>query len=179
MRSSALAALIVATATAAGAAELVERVVAIVDGRVLCLSDVHAVMRLDGGSGGMALTRLVDETLLFHEAFRLPQSALSAQEEASLLAEAPDTSMRRVLHRRAVIRKYVAFRFRPQVRIDEEDVRRAYAEEVDRGGAAPFDEAAPLIRERLISQEVDRRVADWVRDLRAASAIRYNPPVPD
>ena len=78
-----------------------------------------------------------------------------------------------------MIRKYVAFRCRPQLRIDKDTVRKAHAEDVGRGNAAAFDEAAPVIRERLAAQEVERRVADWVRDLRAAAAIRNNPPEPD
>jgi len=158
-------------------------VVAVVDGRVLCLSDVRAVERADGVPVDSALVRLIDETLLFHEAFRLPQSAVSPAEEAAEIAATPaadgDPALRRALHRRAVIRKYVAFRFRPQVRVDEEAVRKAYAELVVRGNAPAFEDAAPAIREQLATQEVDRRVTDWVRELRLAATIRYNPPEPD
>jgi hypothetical protein len=184
MRSDAVAmvlagALLVFTPLAR-AAELVERVLAIVDGRVLCLSDVRAVERLDGVDREAALARLVDEMLLFHEAFRLPQSAVPGDEPGP--GEAPgvhDPAVRRASYRRAVIRKYVAFRFRPQVRVDEDAVRKLYAEDVVRGNAPAFEDAAPAIRERLAAQEVDRRVADWVRDLRQTAVIRYNPVEPD
>ena len=162
-------------------AELVERVLAVVDGRVLCLSDVRAVEHVDGVARDVALARLVDETLLFHEASRLPQSAVSGDdpEGAEAVRAGDDPAVRRALYRRAVIRKYVAFRFRPQVRVDEEAVRKLYAEDVVRGNPPAFEDAAPAIRERLAAQEVERRVADWVRDLRLAAVIRYNPVEPD
>jgi hypothetical protein len=186
MRSSrtsavAIAILLLACAAVVQPAELVESVLAVVDGRVLCLSDVRAVERLDGVARDVALARLVDETLLFHEASRLPQSAVSGDDPASPDAAraGEDPAVRRALYRRAVIRKYVAFRFRPQVRVDEEAVRKLYAEEVVRGNAPAFEDAAPAIRERLAAQEVERRVADWVRDLRLAAVIRYNPVEPD
>jgi hypothetical protein len=157
MRFSAVL-LVAALVSSASAGELIERVVAVVDGRALCLSDVRAVEALDGVGAPEALTRLVDETLIFHETFRLPQAALSADEERAV--QDPDPARHRAHRRRSVIHKYVAFRFRPQVRIDDARL-------------------APAERERLIGEEVDRRVAEWLRDLRAAATIRYNPLEPD
>lgn len=170
MRSS--AAVLVLLAAGAAAGELVERVVAVVDGRALCLSDLQAVERLDGVARNVAIARLVDETLLFQEAFRLPLAA--ATEDAREGED--DAAIRRARQRRAVIRRYVDFRFRPQVRVEEEAVRRAYVREtgVPAAGTA-FEAAAPALRERLVADEVARRVEEWLRDLRAAARIRYNP----
>jgi hypothetical protein len=169
-RAAALAA-VMALAASLAPAELVERVVAVVDGRALCLSDVRAVEELDGVGRDVALGRLVDETLLFHEAFRLPQAALAENDGAD-----GDAAVRRARQRRAVIRRYVDFRFRPQVRIEDEAVRQAYAVgSVADPAGADFDRAAPALRERLVSAEVARRVEEWLRDLRAAARIRYNP----
>ena len=170
--AGALAGALLAGAGVAAAGELVERVVAVVDGRALCLSDRRAVQQLDGVDAETALVRLVDETLLFQEAFRLPQAALGDS--------APDTgeppAVRRARERRAVIARYIDFRFRPQVRIEDDAVRRAYARQAgEPPEGAAFDAAVPALRERLISEEVARRVDEWVRDLRAAARIRYNP----
>ena len=174
MRSSVAVAVLCLAAAGAPAGELIERVAAVVDGRALFLSDVRAVEMLDGLDRAAALARLVDETLLFHEAFRLPQAAPGA---AGGVTEEGDEAVRRARHRRAVIRQYVDFRFRPQVRIEDDAVRRAYEEDVaQEPDEAGFAAAAPRIRERLTNAEVDRRVAEWVRDLRAAASVRYNPP---
>jgi hypothetical protein len=174
-------ALWLAVANGAFAAELVERVLAVVDGRPLCLSDVRAVEQLDGLGRADALERLIDETLLFREAFRMPQSGTTAPEEASPKLVGGNGSVRRALHRRAAIRRYVALRFRPQVRIEDEAVRHAYEETFGRGSGATeetpsYESVAADIRERLLAREVANRVADWVHDLRAGAEVRYNPP---
>ena len=153
-----LFAAVASAASAAAAAPVIERIVAVVDGRALCLSDVRAIETLDGLGREAALVRLVDETLIFQETFRLPQAALTPEEERE--ANVPDPALHRARRRRAVIRKYVAFRFRPQVRTFEAA-----------GDAAD--------RERRTSGEVERRVAEWVRDLRGSATIRYNPAEPD
>jgi hypothetical protein len=157
--------------TLAGAV-LVERILAVVDGRPVMLSDVRAVEALDRTGRAAALERVIDETLLFQEASRLPQAA--ATPEASAPAMPPE--IRRVAHRRGVIERYVAFRFRPQVRIDDDTVAKAYEEEAGGAGAGARDRAAGLraVRARLTTAEVERRVAEWVKELRASARIRYN-----
>ena len=37
----------------------------------------------------------------------------------------------------------------------------------------PFEEAAPELRARLERQALDRRIENWVEDLRGRAAIRY------
>jgi hypothetical protein len=172
MRSRVLAGAAAAVlAASAAAGELVERVLAVVDGRALCLSDVRAVERLDGVERDTALARLVDESLLFQEAFRLPQAAIVEN-----AGSAEDAAVQRARHRRAVIQRYVDFRFRPQVRIEDDAVRQAYAQEAEEHPDGPgFETAAAAVRERLVAAEVARRVDEWLRDLRATARIRYNP----
>lgn len=182
MRSSVrrlvFAAALVGAAARGGGAELVDRVLAVVDDRPLCLSDVRAVQDLDGVGREQALTRLVDDTLLFHEAFRMPQAGLSADEERGVVKEAGgDPARQRALRRRAVIHKYVAFRFRPQIRIDDDRLRRAYQETyAGQADAPPLEGVANALRERLVAVELEARVADWTRELRAAASVRYNGP---
>jgi hypothetical protein len=160
------------------AGELVDRVLAVVDDRPLCLSDARALASLDGVDEETALARLVDDTLLFHEAFRMPQAALSPDEEHAVLERAGgDAARRRALRRRAVIRKYVEFRFRPQVRIDDEAVARRYQERYSgRADAPALENVASTLREELVAAELEVRIADWTRELRAAASVRYNPP---
>src|SRR5436309_14323080 len=88
-------------ARAADGALLLERVLAVVDGRALYLSVVRAVEAVDRVSRDVALPRLVDETLLFQEAFRLPQATVIDRTPDG--SDAVDGATRRLAHRRAVI----------------------------------------------------------------------------
>lgn len=176
MRSNRLRLLLVALALArAAGAETLERIVAVVDERPIFLSDLRAVMSMDALAPRDALERVVDEMLLLREAEHLPQPApgpLTGTATPSRNAAAEDRAVRR----RAAIRRYVAFRFRPQVRIEDEEMRKAYAEEWGARADAPaFETIAGDLRERLVTAHVDDLVAAWVRDLRSAARIRYNP----
>jgi hypothetical protein len=124
---------------------------------------------------------------MFAEASRLPQSAVSADEDekavASMVGAAGDRArgistaeLRARAHREAAILKYVHFRFLPQIRIDEDAVRKAYESDVGKEVGAPsFQDAAPQIRQRLVDRDLDLRIESWVKELRTAAQIRYNP----
>jgi hypothetical protein len=165
MLSSLLAALVVlrvaqaASATPA-APRIVERVLAVVDARPVLLSELRVTRQVRPETDeARALEALIDEHLMFAEAIRLPQAALTEAEEAAAVASisAPGVTdvdaLRRMARRQATILKYVDFRFRPQVRVTSED-----AEE----------------RARLEADELDARIEAWVKDLRAGARIRYN-----
>ena len=157
--------LVVALAVSVSAAaehRVIERVLAVVDARPVLLSEVRLAQQVRGEEAGPALEALIDEHLMFAEAMRLPQAALTDAEEAKALAalsaRVPGASgdadaLRRMARRQATILKYVDFRFRPQVRITAED---------------PGEKAL------LEAEELDARIEAWVRDLRAAAEVRYN-----
>ncbi len=143
--------------------------------------------RVRGVDRAAALEALVDERLMYAEASRLPQSAVSAEEEekalASLVALAggrtqglAEEDLRALARRETAILKYVHFRFLPQIRVEEEAVRKAYDAEFGTVAKAPgFEEEAPAIRQRLVDRELDQRIESWVKELRAGAAVRYNP----
>jgi hypothetical protein len=164
MRSRSLFAWLVVALSVPAAAEkrIVERVLAVVDARPVLLSELRLAQQVRGEEAGPALEALIDEHLMFAEALRLPQAALTdAEEAAALLAlsarvpgAAGDTeALRRMARRQATILKYVDFRFRPQVRIAAGD---------------------PEEKARLEAEELDARIEAWVKDLRAAAEVRYN-----
>jgi hypothetical protein len=182
-----LAAVLLLLATT-GRAGVVERILAVVDGRPVLLSEVAVFERVRGETQRQALEGLIDEQLMYREAARLPQASLTAEEEqrafASLRAQLPSASadeeeqLRRLSRRQAAILKYVGFRFRPQVRVSEEAVRAAYEAE-GRGEEGSFEEAAPVIRARLAEEDLSRRIEDWVKELRKVAEIRYNTVSPE
>lgn len=182
-----LAAVLLLLATT-GRAGVVERILAVVDGRPVLLSEVAVFERVRGETQRQALEGLIDEQLMYREAARLPQASLTAEEEqrafASLRAQLPSASadeeeqLRRLSRRQAAILKYVGFRFRPQVRVSEEAVRAAYEAE-GRGEEGSFEEAAPAIRARLAEEDLSRRIEGWVKELRKVAEIRYNTVSPE
>jgi hypothetical protein len=160
----------------------VERVVAVVDGRPLLLSDVRAVERVRALSHEAALEALIDERLMYLEASRLPQAEVLADEEQRATEEllgrrpeladsVPAADLRRLVGRQIAILKYVEFRFRPQLRVSDQEVRAAF--EADPSAGDSWEAAKDRVRERLERRALDERVEAWVRELRARADVRY------
>jgi hypothetical protein len=165
--------------------EIVERIVAVVDEHPIFLSDLRALCAVRGLAEEQALPALVDERLMYVEAARLPQAEVSAEEEdralallvetrPGLRAEVPEPDLRRLLHRQLAILKYVEFRFRPQVRVSDEEVRKAWEEEQAGNAAGPaLEDEQEAIRARLERRALDERIEAWVAELRARADVRY------
>jgi hypothetical protein len=164
---------------------LLERILAVVEGRPLLLSEVRLLQSVRGLGEKEALEELIDERLMLREAGRLPQSAVLPEEEERALARLRETNpaaraaspadLRRLVRRQAAIVKYIDFRFRPQVSVSEEDVRRAWQE---RHGpdAPPSPEAEAALREEVLQKALDARIEGWVAELRATADVRYSSP---
>ncbi len=91
------------------------------------------------------------------------------------LPHLPEGQLRRLARRQATILKYIAARFRPQVRVGPEAVRALYDREYASLAEPPaFEEVAPALERRLVDQVLDERIEAWVRELRASSRVRYN-----
>jgi hypothetical protein len=183
MRSSLLALLLLA---APAGAEVRERILAVVDGRPILLTEVRVVELVLGLDPKVAREKLIDEWLMFREAARLPQASVTAEEEEQalrgLLQSRPDlqgavaeADLRRLARRQAAILKYVNFRFRAQIRIGDERVRQAYEDEYRGRTAPPFAEVEETLRERLARNDLNERIEAWVKELRAGAEIRQNP----
>jgi hypothetical protein len=165
--------------------DVVERVVAVVDGRPLLLSEVRVLARVRNLDPAAALEAMIDEGLMYREAARVPQAAVTEEEEdrayqsllgsdPGLLAAMPEASLRRLALRQATIVKYVAFRFRPQIRVDDADVLRAFETEyAGKPDAPPLESVAAQLGEELTSRALDQRIESWVKELRAGASIRY------
>jgi hypothetical protein len=177
---------VLALLASAARGEVVERILAVVDGRPLMLSEVRVVQQLRGLERPAALEALVDEQLMLREASRLAQSVVSEDDEQrayeSLLQRNPTASslpegdLRRLVRRQAAILKYVEFRFRPQVQVADTAVRDAYEQQYgSRADAPTLEAAAPDIRRQLADHELDAKIEAWIKELRAGAEIRYNP----
>jgi hypothetical protein len=171
-------------------AETVERIVAVVDDRPLLLSELEAHRAVSRLPEDRALEAAIDERLMHAEAARIPQAEVPDDEEdkalallletrPALRAEVSEAELRRLLHRQLAILKYVEFRFRPQVRVADEEVRRVWEEEQAGRPAGPaLEDEQDAIRARLERRALDERVEAWVKELRARADVRYVPPPP-
>jgi hypothetical protein len=167
------------------AVETVERVVAVVDERPLLWSDARVLQVVRGLSAEAAREAAIDERLMHAEAARLPQADVSPEEEAralelllekrpSLRDEVEGPDLRRLLHRQIAIVKYVEFRFRPQVRVSDAEVRKAWEDEQAGRPAGPaFEDEQEELRARLERQALDERIEAWVSELRRRADVRY------
>ena len=192
MRSRIVAALLAALvgslaplALAGAEPEPIERILAVVDGTPVLLSEVKTIERLRGLERSAAVEALIDEKLMLKDAARLPE-ALVGQDEAEKAAAdlaarlQPEVAaalgprdLLRVARRQAAILKYVGFRFQPQVRVEDADVKRAYESEfAGKDGAPSYEAALPEITSRLQRKALDQRIEAWVKDLRSAADIR-------
>jgi hypothetical protein len=165
--------------------ELLERIVAVVDERPLLLSDVDALAAVRGLSRDAALEAAIDERLMFAEASRVAVAEVSSEQEtqalAALLAKnpglgarVPEADLRRLVRRQLAVLQYVEFRFRPQVHVSDEDVRKAWEREnVGRPAGPALEDAEAAIRAELERRALDERIEAWVKELRSRADIRY------
>jgi hypothetical protein len=193
MRSRSLLSVVLLLAASSGAAgvvpaprgEIVDRILVVVDERPLLLSEVRAVEAVRDLDRAQALEASIAERLMYQEAARLPQATVSDEDleraldalletRPDLASRGPRSELRRLIRRQAVILRYVDFRFRPQVRIEEDDLRAAWNEDFEGEPEGPaFEEAAPGLRARLERAALDRRIEEWIEDLRGRADVRY------
>jgi peptidyl-prolyl cis-trans isomerase SurA len=206
-------ALLVSTAATAQQSELVDRIVAVVDGEVITLQQLHRAIALastDLVSGGgicgdseatadserAVLECMVDNLLVFQHVRRFPQFGVLQEdietEYAALVAQFDSrqsfeeelanrgltpTEVRYDLEREALIGNYISARYRTVVDVRESELRRYHEEvlrpEMERRGAATpaFEAVEDEIRAILIETEVNRRVDEWIADLRRRAEI--------
>ena len=167
---------------------VVERVLAVVGGRPVLLSETRALQEVRGVAPAAALDLMVDETLMYDQASRTPQAAVSVEEVESardalyerrpeLRSQVARADLTRLLKRQLAILKYIDFRFRPQARPTDEELQQAYAEEYGSRPEAPaFDTVADALRDRLVRRQLDQKVEAWIQELRAAAEIRLVAP---
>lgn len=181
------------------AAELIERTLAIVGGQAVTLSDVQTALSLDliiAGEGadrlGTATARLIDRTLILREVERYaPPEPLDAAIDrrlvelrtrfaagdrfAQVLAAGGFTEarVRAWLRDDMRIASYLDQRFAAVGMPSDEEVSAFYTSrraEFEREQLT-FDQATPVIRERLSAQRRTELIGDWIEDLRRRTVV--------
>jgi hypothetical protein len=183
------------------AQQLLDRVLARVDGFPITLTDVQAaiglgIIQVGGDAIAEGTQRMIDRQLELTEVQRFPPpeppSDAVAREAERLkmnagprlpmlmqstgLTEQHITEMARDNLR---IAGYLDQRFGTTVQVSDEEVAEYYraheAEFTNRGVAMPYEDAVPIVRQR-VSIERRRGIVDqWIRDLRSRADVVVNP----
>jgi len=179
--------------------ELIERTLALVGGQAITLSDARAALALglvESPTGGdpiaSATTALVDRELVLREVQRYAPPAPSETVVETRLDEirkrvpAPD-ALAQLLRAhgftqarlRAWVRDdlrteaYLAQRFASASLPSDTDISAAYNRqraEFEKAGQS-FEQAAPIVRERLIASRRAELLADWLSELRRRTDV--------
>ncbi len=193
-----------AAIAAVGAQQLLDRVVARVNGHAITMTDVRAAVALGlvnvrgDASEEEAVDRVIDRQLMLAEVARFAppepapeaiarqMSALTARLGARLAAVIAangldEAGVREMVRDDLRIEAYLNQRFGMAGLLTEEEVLQYYRIHPDEFTAndrlMPFAEAEPLARERTAAERRTITVAQWLRDLRGRAEItRVSPP---
>ena len=147
------------------------------------------------------LSKLIDQRLLEQERDALPLSFLEegdtgrrreeirqrfpepeAYRQALARYRLTEVELTERLEREVNLMAFIERRLRPQVRLDPARVESYYTEilvpELRRQGqsaVSPLSEVREKIEQVLTEQEINRRLEEWLRDLRARRAIKLLP----
>lgn len=185
------------------AAEVIDRILAVVNGSIVTLSDVRGAMRLGlvqtpEANAAVVLDRLIDRRLMLIEVERYaPPEPAAAKVEAlvagtrarsaseaafeSAMAESGLTLDRLRHHHRDDLRieAYLQQRFGASLLPTDEDLvkyYRAHEAAFTRGGVLrPFEEVRDEVRAALIAERRDPLIRDWIAGLRRRADISVLP----
>ena len=179
-------------------ADIIDRVLAVVGGDVIMLSDVRAVTTLglmpDARDEPDVLTRLIDRTLILAEVNRFvvpePDAAVVEREVAVLRARfaspdrfrealeavgLTDTSVARLVRDNRRIDSYLAQRFGSAVQPTEVELARFYRDHEDLYTVGEEPQPFEVVREQVRRDLQEARrlelIADWVVWLRQRASV--------
>lgn len=188
----------VLAATGAGAQQLLDRVVARVDGYAITLTDLTAAMALGvvdvaaGSDERQGIDRLVDRQLVLAEVARFappePAPAAIAEQVAAMTIRAgarldavitqtgvDEARIREMARDTLRIDAYLNQRFGTSVQLSEDEVLQYYRihpEAFTRDGRlTPFGAASAQARELAAAERRAGTVAQWMRDLRSRATV--------
>lgn len=196
----------VASASIATAQQLLDRVVARVNGAPITLTDVHAAIALgivDAMPGAdqiaAAVQQLIDRQLMLAEVARFPPPEPPAADVEKQLAEytaragaqlssivqstgLDEPRLRQMARDTVRIQAYLVQRFGTASVVTEEEVQQYYESHRDaftrNGRVLPLEDVEADVRQRASAERRRATIAQWIRDLRGrAEVIQVQGPV--
>jgi hypothetical protein len=186
--------------------QVIDRIVARIEGDIITLSEVRELSAyqqlIDGHaeSDDRLLNELIEQWVVNNEATeaQFPPAAESEvnrevdrirsrfpapqayNERLAALGITPQT-VRRLVAREIYLARYLDYKFRPAVQVDDEAIAKYYREKLVPEMAAKKQTAPPLsavsdqIRELLVQQGVNERAASWFEETKSRLKIEIEP----
>lgn len=144
-------------------AEVIERVVAIINDDIILLSELHEAVKIAKDEGQdkneiEILNEMIDRRLLLKEAERF----IPVVKEVTYSEEYED----------AVIREYINMRIRPFIRIPISDIESYYEKNRELFKGRKFYDVKDEIEAILTEEALRQRLAEHLRELREKTYIR-------
>jgi hypothetical protein len=192
--------------SAAQAPETVDRIVARIEGDIILLSEVRELAAyqqlLDGRAqpDDQLLRALIEQWVVRSEAQAAqfpPPAAAEVDAEAGRIQSrfaSPQAyrerlaalnlspqSLRRMVEQQFYLARYLDYKFRPAVQVEEEDISKYYQDELAPALRAkgqmppPLDELREQIREVLIQRGINERADTWFEETKSRLQIEIVP----
>ena len=172
-------------------AEIIDRMVAVVEGHVITLSDLRQEREIRARLGeklpddDAALIReMIDDYLIERQSSDFPGVDVTQEEIDNELKNspprdgAPSPAIRSAIGRRIRIQKFFDLRFRQFVRPSDVDLKKYYDEvfvpEAEKRGLNPIPPLAQItdaIRNNVIQEQMNHEMNIWLEAIRARSNI--------
>ncbi|RJQ47199.1 MAG: hypothetical protein C4538_05565 [Nitrospiraceae bacterium] len=141
-------------------AEVLERIVAVVNRQVILLSELEeayqSAVKVDGTvTGEKVLSDMIDRMLLLEQARRL---RLGASDE-----DAADD---------VLLKQYVERRIKSFIYIPLDEIEAYYKQKREQFGKDEFYEVKDEIEDKLVDQALDKKLAEHIEELRKKASIR-------
>lgn len=199
---TALAFILVALSVPAARAEVIDRILAVVEGQLITLSDVRAVTRLaletapqSADPIQVVLDKLIDRQLILVEVDRYaPPEPSTAEIDAQLLAVQKPygdalaleivlgqlgwarDDVRRYVRDELRIERYLQQRFNATIQPTDDELAAYYRIHSDQftkdGVLAPYANVAGEVRARFVSERRSALVSEWLSGLRRRANIQ-------
>jgi parvulin-like peptidyl-prolyl isomerase len=171
-------------------AEIIDKILAVVDNRIITLSDIREERLIRAALGEQApqdnsalLEELIERSLIVSQMAEFPGVEVTDEEVQEKMRNitvpdsVSDKAMKQAVRVRLMIARFMDARFRQFIRVTEDDVRKYYDEVFvpaarARGASVPpLEEVAEGIRANVAEEKLDDDVDVWLQALRRRSNI--------
>ena len=172
-------------------AEIIDRIVAVVEGRIITLSDVRQEREIRTrlgekpiGEDRVLVRQMIDDYLIENQIGDVPGTDVTEDEVDADLArfrtqgETPSQVMRNAVRRRIRMAKHFEVRFRQSIRASDEEVKKYYDQtfvpEAKAQGLNPIpslEQVTDGIRKNIIEESLNHEVKIWLEAIRRRSRI--------
>jgi hypothetical protein len=186
--------------------EIVDRIVARIEGDIILLSEVRELAAYQQLLEGRAepedqlLRALIEQWVVRNEAqaaqFPPPAAAEIDAEASRIQSRFPNPqayrerlaalnlspqSLRRMVEQQFYLARYLDYKFRPAVQVEEEDISKYYQEElapalrIKSQTPPPLDDLREQIREVLVQRGINERADTWFEETKSRLQIEIVP----